>query len=207
MFLITLCCCSLKAVQHDDNVYVFAIKSNGLYDLAAIPNLGAEFTIKNDYSLGFNWMYSWWKNHNKNRHWRIYGGDFNARWYLKNYNHDLFHSGHHIGLYAQVLLFQIAFGRNGYISGVPGEGLFGKPFVGGGVEYGYELRLSDKFNLDFSLGVGYLKGEYRSYRQIDGCYVKQESKRFNFIGPTKAEVSLVYYIRINSKRKGMVYGN
>lgn len=181
--------------------YAFAIKTNALYDVLAIPNIGVEFPIGNHFSIGANWMYAWWHKHARNRHWRIYGGDINARYYLNNNEHSL--TGHHFGVYGQVLVFQIAFGGKGYITGIPGENIWGKPYFGGGLEYGYSKQLSRRFNIDFSLGLGFMLGEYREYRPIDDHYVWQSTHRRNWFGPTKAEISLVWLIgKLPQKQKG-----
>lgn len=174
--------------------YRFALKTNALFDLGGLlPNIGVEFPVGEHLSLGANWMYAWWKNHDRNRHWRIYGGDIDARWYFARHDGRPL-TGHHLGVYGQVLLFQIAFGGKGYITGIPGENLWGKPYLGGGVEYGYSKQIAKRFNIDFSLGLGYMAGEYRTYRPIDGHYVWQSTHRRNWFGPTKAEISLVWLI-------------
>ena len=40
-----------------------------------------------------------------------------------------------------------------------------------GLSYGYSLSLSRYFNIDFTIGIGYLWGEYKKYRVEDDCYV------------------------------------
>lgn len=175
------------------NGYIMGVKTNMLYDVALIPNVGIEFPMGRHMSIGANWMYAWWKNRRRNRHWRIYGGDVNLRYWPGAHGATL--TGHHVGLYGTVLLYQVAFGGKGYISGIPGDNMAGgKRWWGAGVEYGYSLQLNRRLNIDFTLGVGYTSGEQRDYRMIDGCYVWQSSARKHWIGPTKAEISLVWKI-------------
>lgn len=182
--------------------YSFGLKTNMLYDAGLIPNIGVEFPIGKHFSIGGNWMYAWWKNHGRNRHWRIYGGDINARYWLKEGARSL--SGHHVGLYATVLLYQVGFGNKGYISGIPGENMTGgKPWIGAGFDYGYSMKVNSRLNIDFSLGVGYAGGEQRNYRLIGDCYVWQSSHRKHWWGPTKAEIALVWKIgKSPDSRKG-----
>lgn len=74
---------------------------------------------------------------------------------------------------------------------------------GVGVEYGYSLPIHRRLNLDFTLGLGYLTGEFWEYKPIDQCYVWQATKRLHWWGPTKLEVSLVWLIgRGNVTKKG-----
>lgn len=37
------------------------IKTNLLYDIFLIPNIGIEFYLGKGWSLGGSWMYAWWK--------------------------------------------------------------------------------------------------------------------------------------------------
>lgn len=174
--------------------YSFVIKTNLLYDAALVPNIGLEFPLGKGFSIGADWMYAWWSNHARNRQWKTYGGDIFARYYLGRPSAGAPLSGHHFGIYGQVHVFEFAFGHTGYISGIPGQDLFGKPWFGGGLEYGYTFRLKKRLSLDLSLGIGYLGGEYRKYHLADGHYVWDGSFKKNWIGPTKAEISLGYII-------------
>lgn len=63
-----------------------------------------------------------------------------------------------------------------------------------GAAVGYSKNIAKNLNLDFTLGVGYLTGEYMEYKPIDNCYVWQATKQRHWIGPTKAEVSLVWLL-------------
>ena len=51
-----------------------------------------------------------------------------------------------------------------------------------------------RLNLDFSIGLGLFHGQFKEYLPIDGRYVWQVTKKRNWIGPTKAEVSLVWHL-------------
>lgn len=177
--------------------YAVGVSTNMLYDAALIPNIGIEIPVGSHLTMGADWMYAWWKNSAKNRHWRICGGDLTLRWYfgIPVYNgkrRPL--GGHHIGIYGQILQFQIAFGGKGYIAGVPGQSIFDKPYLGGGLEYGYSMRVSHRLNIDFSIGVGCLIGEYRTYRSVNGRYVWESTHDRNLIGPTRIGISLVWLI-------------
>ncbi|MDE7443436.1 MAG: DUF3575 domain-containing protein, partial [Muribaculaceae bacterium] len=49
------------------------LRTNMLYDIAAVPNIGAEFYVGKNISVYGNWMYGWWDNDARHRYWRIYG--------------------------------------------------------------------------------------------------------------------------------------
>ena len=185
---------SVESVSVAKSPYVFAAKTNLLYDAIAIPNVGVEFTFGKGWTAGLNWMYAWWHTDRKHRYWRTYGGDLYVRKWLGKQNKKRVLSGHHIGLYAQMLTYDFEWGGRGYL----GE----KWSYGGGLEYGYSLPIAKRLNLDFTVGIGYLGGEYMEYDPIDGCYVWQYTKRRNWWGPTKAEVSLVWILDSSIWQKG-----
>lgn len=66
------------------------------------------------------------------------------------------------------------------------------------------LPLGRYFNIDFSIGIGYLWGEYKKYHIEDNCYVWRSTNNRRWFGPTKAEVSIVYVIGGKADKKGGV---
>lgn len=38
-----------------------ALKSNLLYDIALVPNIGLEYAFNRGWSIGCGWQYAWWK--------------------------------------------------------------------------------------------------------------------------------------------------
>ncbi|MDE5554478.1 MAG: DUF3575 domain-containing protein, partial [Muribaculaceae bacterium] len=55
--------------------FYMSVRSNMLYDVAAVPNLGAEFYLGKNFSVKADWMYGWWDSDSRHRYWRIYGGE------------------------------------------------------------------------------------------------------------------------------------
>ena len=140
-------------------------------------------------------MYAWWKSDRRHRYWRTYGGDIEGRYWLGRKAKEKPLQGHHIGLYAQLVTYDFEWGGRGYLGD--------KWSYGGGISYGYSHPIARRLNLDFTLGIGYLGGEYKEYLPIDNCYVWQVTKQRHWFGPTKAEISLVWLIgRDNTNRKG-----
>ena len=85
-----------------------------------------------------------------------------------------------------MLTYDFEWGGTGYL----GE----KWSYAAGIAVGYSKNIAKNLNLDFTLGVGYLTGEYKEYEPIDNCYVWQATKNRHWVGPTKAEVSLVWLL-------------
>lgn len=168
-----------------------ALKSNLLYDAALVPNIGLEIPVGNRWSVAGNWMYAWWKCDHRHNYWRTYGGDLEMRhWWPEGMNGRL--TGHHVGVYGQMQTFDFETGHRGYLAP--------RWLWGGGVSYGYSTRLARRFNLDFTIGLGYLGGKYKEYLPIDGCYVWQRTRTLNYFGPTKVEATLVWLLNIKGGR-------
>lgn len=174
--------------------FYMAVKTNLLYDAVLIPDIGVEFCLGKNWSVAGNWMYAWWKSDRKHNYWRIYGGDVELRrWFGRRAVEKPF-SGHHVGLYGQIVTYDFELGGKGYLGD--------KWSYGGGVAYGYSLPVGHRFNVDFTLGIGYLGGSYKEYIPLDGHYVWQTTKNRRWFGPTKAGISLVWLIgRGNYSRK------
>ena len=166
--------------------FYWALKTNGLYDLALIPNIGVEVYAGRQWSVAANWMYAWWSNRGKNNFWRIYGGDVEVRrWFGKKAAEKPL-QGHHLGVYGQLFTYDFELGGRGYLGD--------KWSYAFGFSYGYSLPLAKRLNLDFNLGLGYWGGKYKEYLPIEGHYVWQSTKQRHWWGPTKAEVTLVWLL-------------
>ena len=172
----------------------FAIKTNGLYDLALVPNIGVEFFLNNGWTVGANWMYAWWNSNRRHRYWRTYGGEVEVRKYLKQTSDDIPYSGHYVGIYADALTYDFEFGGKGYMGGKPGGTLWDRINYIVGAEYGYSMPIAHRLNIDFGIGIGYMGGTYYEYEPIDDHYVWQATKQRKWFGPTKAEITLKWLI-------------
>lgn len=183
-----------QAVQDIRKPFYMAVKTNMLYDLALVPNIGLEFYLGKNISVAGNWMYSWWKNDRIAWYWRTYGGDLAVRYWFGPDAEKKPLSGHHVGVYGQIITYDFETGGRGYLGD--------RWSYAGGIEYGYSLPVARRLNIDFNLGVGYLGGEFKEYLPIDGHYVWQATKKRNYIGPTKLEVSLVWLLGYGNHNEG-----
>ena len=166
--------------------FYMAAKTNMLYLLGAVPNVGLEFALGKGWSIAGNWEYAWWKNDNKTTYWRVYGGDLAVRKWWGKANKENPLSGHHAGVYGQIITYDFILEDKGWLAD--------KWSYSVGVEYGYSLPIARRLNIDFNVGVGYHTGEFKEYIPIDGHYVWQTTKQRFFIGPTKLEAALVWLI-------------
>ena len=174
--------------------FYMSLHTNMLYDLALVPNGGIEFYLGRGWSVAGNWMYAWWKSDRKHNYWRIYGGDLAVRKYFGRLAKEKPLTGHHAGVYGGIVTYDFELGGRGYLGD--------RWSWHAGVEYGYALPIARRLNLDFSLGLGYLGGEYKEYLPIDDCYVWQATKRRRWFGPTKAGIALVWLIGHGNENQG-----
>ncbi len=187
----------VQPIEKERRNFYMAAKSNMLYDLAVVPNIGLEFYLGKNFSIAGNWMYAWWKSDRIAWYWRTYGGDLAVRYWFGKAAKEKPLTGHHVGLYGQIVTYDFQTGGRGYLGD--------RWSYAGGIEYGYSLPIGRRLNIDFTLGFGYLGGEYKEYLPIDGHYVWQATKYRHLIGPTKAEISLVWLLghgNINEKKGG-----
>ena len=180
-------------VKPEAKPFYMALKTNALYDVLAIPNIGVEFYLGKKWSVATNWHYAWWKTDPKHWYWRTYGGDIALRRWFGRKAAEKPLTGHHVGVYGQILTYDFETGGRGYLGD--------RWSYAAGVEYGYSLPIAKRLNIDFTLGMGYLRGEYKEYLPMDECYVWQATKNRKWLGPTKAEVSLVWLLGSGNSNK------
>ena len=174
--------------------WYMAVKTNMLYDALLTPNIGVEFYLGKNYTISADWMYAWWKKHSIAWWHRTYGGDLEFRRYFGRVANEKPLQGWHVGLYGGIVTYDFDWGGRGYLGD--------RWSYGGGLSFGYSMPWKRRLNLDFTVGIGYLGGEYKEYLPLDGCYVWQCTKQRNYIGPTKIEVSLVWLIGRGNYNEG-----
>lgn len=174
--------------------FYMGLKTNMLFDALALPNIGAELYLGKDWSAVANWTYGWWDNDNRHRYWRAYGGDIAVRRWFGAKAEEKPLTGHHIGVFAGVVTYDFEFGGKGYMGGLPRRTLWDRCNLVTGVEYGYSLPVARRINIDFTIGIGYMGGKYLEYVPKNNHYVWQRTRRLNWFGPTKAEISLVWLL-------------
>lgn len=176
-----------------DSTYI-DLRTNVLYDILALPNIGVEYYAGKNITVGASVMYGWWSRNSRHRYWRAYGGEINARCWFGNGAAIKPLAGHHAGILAGVYIYDFEFGGKGQLGGAPGKPIWHNPSFMAGVEYGYSLALTRRLNIDLTAGFGYFGGKHYEYEPIDGHYVWSGTRRRTWWGPIKLEVSLVWLI-------------
>ena len=181
--------------------FYMAIKTNMLYDVAAVPNIGAEFYLGKNFSVAANYMHAWWSKEANSFYWRYYGADMSIRWWFGKPTRVKPLQGHHIGVNYQILTYDFQLGNKGLMAGMPNGNLVDRANHIVALEYGYSLPIARRLNLDFGIGFGYHWGLFEEYTPVDGHPVWQATKRRQYFGPTKLEVSLVWLIGCGNYNK------
>ena len=172
----------------------YAIKTNLLYDFAAFtPNLGFEVGISEKSTIDLNAGYNPWnlnKGRNRNKklvHW-IAGVEYKY-WFCQRF------AGHYLS--AKILggkfninkhKLPLLFGNNS------DQYRFQGFAAGGGINYGYQFYLGERWNLETSIGLGYIRLNYDKYNCAECGVIIGKEKR-NYLGPTEVGISVIYLIK------------
>ena len=151
-------------------------------------NIGAEFPIGNSWSVSADYYFPWiWPNKTNRNCFELLGWSVEGRyWFGKDRQPQQRLRGHSVGLYAAGGYYDLEWNY----SGQQGE------FVSTGLDYTYAMAVGKRkrLNLEFTLAVGYIRSWGRSYN-VPGAggelYPEPGTVIFDYVGPTKAAVSLV----------------
>ena len=123
----------------------FALKTNALYLGTTTLNLGMEVGLSKHYSLDVsgNWNPWTFSDNKKIKHWGIQPEL--RYWLCERFN------GHFFGLHGHYAKYNVG--------GIKQLGLKHRRYegelYGGGISYGYQWILSNRFSMEATLGVGY----------------------------------------------------
>ncbi|MDR1258214.1 MAG: DUF3575 domain-containing protein [Tannerellaceae bacterium] len=161
-----------------------AVKTNLLYDATATINLGLEIGMSSRWTLELPVNYNPWDfgENRKIKHWMIQP---EARyWLCHRFN------GQFVGFHGHVGGFNMG--------GIKLIGLedfrYEGSFYGGGVSYGYHWVLNTHWSIEATIGLGYALLDYSKYK-CEKCAEKLKTGTRNYLGPTKAGISLIYVIK------------
>lgn len=175
--------------------YRFAVKTNLLFDLVACPNIEVEFPIGHRYSLMAEHNFSWYVWHHNSYAYELLSTGLEARYWTGQRDRRDVLQGLFVGLYANGVRYDFERKDKGYQSDFN---------VCAGVSVGKTWRLSDRWRLETSIGLGFMHTNYRYYERdprIDLLIWQRNGSR-NWIGPTKAKVAIGYLIGGKKQKKG-----
>ena len=172
---------------------LFAVKTNLLFDAALMPNIELEVPIGKRWSLNGEYMFPWWLINDDRYCLQVLMGGVEVRyWPGRRSGRDVL-TGHFLGLYAGGGKYDLQWDKNGY------QGEF---FIAAGVSYGYAHSIARNLRLEYNIGIGMLRTDYRHYHSRDNhqTLLWQENGEYTWLGPTKLKISLVWLITGKNKK-------
>ena len=165
---------------------MIGIKSNLPYWATATFNLGAEVYLARHWTLELEAGLNPFSGKNDDgsygrslKHLRLHPEL--RYWFCETFN------GHFLGVHTPYLLYNVTDIK---WLGTEGERHQGWG-AGAGISYGYSWLLSRHWNLEATVGVGYLYLKSDKY-PCANCGRKQEGIKKHYFGPTQAAINLIY---------------
>ncbi len=184
---------------------LLALKTNLLFDAASLINAELEVPIRNRWSVAGEWIFPWWtfdngKSDSKRNRIQLLNGNLEVKyWFGKRAQLPVL-TGWYAGFYAGGGLYDLEHNGKGY------QGEF---FIAAGLSAGYAhtINRSGTLRMEYSLGLGYLKTDYRYYEahyEHDNKWhpERHHNGTYTWMGPTKAKISLVWLLHYKSKKGG-----
>lgn len=178
--LILLLLVSTSAISFGQKV---GIKTNLLYDATGTINLGVEIGLGRKTTLDISANYNGWMlNEAKQTSYKHYMilPEFRY-WLCERFVGHFF--GAHVG-YMDYDASNTVFSNNRYDGNM----------YGGGLSYGYQFVLGNRWNLEATIGAGYARSDYDAYKGEKRDIFTGHTKN-NYWGITKAGLTLIYIIK------------
>ena len=176
---------------------LLALKTNLLFDAALMPNVEIEVPVGKRWSVNGEYAFPWWQFDRGKYCMQVLMGGLEGRYWLgsrKSREDREVLTGHFLGLYAGGGKYDLQWGEKGY------QGEF---FIAAGVSYGWATRIARHLHLEFNIGIGLLRTDYRHYaRDNYQTLLWQENGKYTWFGPTKAKISLVWLLNRRVKKGG-----
>ena len=175
----------------------FAIKTNLLADIVTAVNVGVEVPIGEDFSAELHTYFPWWTAGPYGNKYALQtlslGGEF--RWW--------FHTPYEKVLGGQFVGADVSGGK--FDLQWDHEGGYQCYYRQAGISYGYSLPLTEHFNLEFSMTLGYMGIDYQHYVPSPDYSILIRDNfgagTFHYWGPTRVTISLVYPIYLKKNKR------
>lgn len=161
-----------------------AIKSNTITLLSGIPNIGIEYSIAQRSTIELSYYHKYYELENQGR-FRFYISQFEYKyWFCREY------VGGFLGTH--IFLSEYNIGRLNAFN-IRNYRYQGKAYASG-LSIGYNYLLNRRWNLEMTLGFGYIRFEYEKFK-CEHCGDLLDKEVMDCIGPTKVGVNLIYLIK------------
>lgn len=165
-----------------------ALKVNFLYAATLTPNLALEIGLGKKTSFELTGGYNFYDPSSK-KHWKHWLVQPEFRyWFCERFNGS-FLGVHALGGEYNFARIKLPLSVFDDLEDYRYEGYY----YGGGLVFGYQWILGKRWNLEMSVGAGYVRVHYDKYNcPTCGNSIKDGAK--NYFGPTKAAISLLLFL-------------
>lgn len=167
-----------------------AINTNLLYWATTTLNVGVEVGLDTRLTLDVTGGYNPWTldkaANTKIKHWMV--RPELRYWLCERFN------GHFFGLHTGYAFYNISGVRIPFQPGTTANHRYQGWATGVGLLYGYSWILSERWNIEATIGLGYIYTRYDKY-DCATCGRFRGSQDKHYFGPTRAGVSLIYIIK------------
>lgn len=191
----------------EDTKTILALKTNLLYDAVSWLNFSVEVPVGERFSALYYHQFPWWNwGKGKNEYcMRFLSIGAEGRWWFKPMPREKTENrikrdrlmGHFLGVYGESGKWDFERKRDICYQG---------EHWSAGLSYGYAMPVGKRMNLEFSVSVGYASIAYRGYTPSKDYEIlwrdPEKVGRWHYIGPTKAQVSLVLPFIVKVKKGG-----
>ncbi len=188
----------LRVTEYEQHP-LFALKTNLLFDVASAINAEIEIPIGRRWSVAGEWIFPWWLYEQKQYALQAGNGNLEVKHWFGDHTDRTRLTGWFMGLYGGVGYYDLEWKDRGW----QGE------FLQLGLSAGYAHTISRNGNwrMEYTLGIGYMGTDYRKYAskkgEDDQWHLMRRSRGHReWIGPTRAKISLVWMIHHGQRQKG-----
>lgn len=175
LFLISILYCGHSFAQD------VALKTNFLFWNTLSPNLGIEYAFNNKKSIDLFVSYNPWNLHDNRKFKHLLIQPELRFWRNEKFN------GSFLGIHTHYGLNNISWPN---ITDYRWQGWF----IGGGISYGYQWILNDRWRLEAEIGIGYARFIQDKY-EIGECGNCLGREKINYWGPTKLGLNITYILK------------
>lgn len=159
----------------------WSVKTNIPAWALVVPNLAAEYRFADHWSVDVPLYYSCWTTARTYR-FRTLAVQPSVRYWLKPE-----WKGHFFGVHLTAGQFNISVDKNTRYQDVNG-------MYGAGIDYGYALKFTEHWGMEFNIGAGYIYTKYNSYYNVKNG-TRFDTTVKNYWGVTRCGISLIYRIK------------
>lgn len=169
-----------------DKGAVWALKTNAVYWATATPNLGAEIRLAPKWTLEAEVGLNPFRGTNDDGSFGRSLKHFRLHPELRYWFCEAFYK-HFLGVHIPYIIYNVSDVK---LLGTENERHQGWG-TGAGISYGYQWVLGKHWNIEASVGVGYLYLDSEVY-PCANCGTKIRDVKKHYFGPTQAAISAVY---------------